>query len=228
MWRCVSARAWQGAARAGQVRTFMPTEGFENCGNATLVAARSVPNLVPPGAVSASVLTLNLTTATYLELQFNEFGKCVAPLPYPIRAASDERARTSPRPAGEERAGQRCARLDGRSVCGPLRLAQQCSACEAAAWSNCSACCAREWAGPLVAALLQAGAAEVGKALRARAAPARSLQGLRDAIARADRAESEKVRSAKAPGRAGTGATWRWTACWPPSATATATPWWAT
>jgi len=61
----------------------MPTEGFENCGNATLVAARSVPNLVPAGAVSASVLTLNLTTATLLELQFNEFGKCAPPTPPP-------------------------------------------------------------------------------------------------------------------------------------------------
>lgn len=63
----------------------MPTEGFENCGNATLVAARSVPNLVPAGAVSASVLTLNLTTATLLELQFNEFGKCAPPHHTPPR-----------------------------------------------------------------------------------------------------------------------------------------------
>jgi len=90
------------------VRTFMPTEGFENCGNATLVAARSVPNLVPAGAVSASVLTLNLTTATLLELQFNEFGKCAAPLPCPIfSAASDERAHNSPWPTSDGRADQR-------------------------------------------------------------------------------------------------------------------------
>lgn len=110
----------------------MPTEGFENCGNATLVAARSVPNLVPAGAVSASVLTLNLTTATLLELQFNEFGKCApppphppaastylelhfnaygkcaAPLPCPIfSAVSDERAHNSPWPTSDGRADQR-------------------------------------------------------------------------------------------------------------------------
>jgi hypothetical protein len=93
----VPARARQlSPARARQVRTFMPTEGFENCGNATLVAARAVPNLAPAGAVSASVLTLNLTTATYLELQFNAFGKCAAPAPRGRRGA--------PRPASDERA----------------------------------------------------------------------------------------------------------------------------
>ena len=59
-----------------QVRTFMPTEGFENCGNATLVAARAVPSQVPAGAVSASMPSLNLSSATLLELQFDAFGKC--------------------------------------------------------------------------------------------------------------------------------------------------------
>ena len=54
----------------------MPTEGFENCGNATLVAARAVPSRVPAGAVSASVPSLNLSSATSLELQFDAFGKC--------------------------------------------------------------------------------------------------------------------------------------------------------
>lgn len=73
-----------------QVRTFMPTEGFENCGNATLVAARAVPSRVPAGAVSASMPSLNLSSATFLELQFDAFGKCA--LCFLYRAVRDARS----------------------------------------------------------------------------------------------------------------------------------------
>lgn len=53
----------------------MPDEGFENCGNASLVGARAVPSPLPAGAVSASMPSLDLSTATFLELQFTAFGE---------------------------------------------------------------------------------------------------------------------------------------------------------
>ena len=61
-----------------QVRAFMPAQGFENCGNATLVAARVVPSPLGIGASSASVPSLDLSAATFLELKFAAFGKCAA------------------------------------------------------------------------------------------------------------------------------------------------------
>ncbi|KAK9840645.1 hypothetical protein WJX81_006647 [Elliptochloris bilobata] len=64
-----------GLSPGAEVRTYMPTEGFENCGNATLVAARAVPSPLPAKATSASVPTLDLSSATFLELQFATFGK---------------------------------------------------------------------------------------------------------------------------------------------------------
>ena len=57
----------------------MPAVGFENCGNATLVAAREVPSPLGKDTYSYSVPTIDLSTATFLELQFATFGKC-APL----------------------------------------------------------------------------------------------------------------------------------------------------
>lgn len=68
-------RADSSAVRV-QVHAFMPANGFENCGNATLVAARDVSNPLGKGAVSTSVPTLDLSTASYLELEFAAFGKC--------------------------------------------------------------------------------------------------------------------------------------------------------
>ena len=65
------------SAPRAQVRAFMPAQGFENCGNATLVAARAVPSPLGKSASSASVPTLDLASATFLELQFAAFGKCV-------------------------------------------------------------------------------------------------------------------------------------------------------
>ena len=59
-----------------QVRAFMPSQGYENCGNATLVAARGVPSPLRAGASSASMPSLDLAAATFLELKFAAFGKC--------------------------------------------------------------------------------------------------------------------------------------------------------
>ena len=71
LWRCAD-----NSVGRVQVHAFMPANGFENCGNATLVAARAVPSPLGKGAVSTSVPTLDLSTATYLELEFAAFGKC--------------------------------------------------------------------------------------------------------------------------------------------------------
>ena len=54
----------------------MPSQGYENCGNATLVAARVVPSPLRAGASSASLPSLDLAAATFLELKFVAFGKC--------------------------------------------------------------------------------------------------------------------------------------------------------
>ena len=72
------------AARAAQVRAFMPSQGYENCGNATLVAARAVPSPLGRGASSASVPSLDLAAATFLELKFAAFGRCAARHPQPV------------------------------------------------------------------------------------------------------------------------------------------------
>lgn len=61
-----------------QVRAFMRSQGYENCGNATLVAARVVPSPLGAGASSASMPSLDLAAATFLELKFAAFGKCAA------------------------------------------------------------------------------------------------------------------------------------------------------
>ncbi len=65
-------------SRAAQVRAFMPSQGYENCGNATLVAARAVPSPLGAGASSASMPSLDLAAAAFLELKFAAFGKCAA------------------------------------------------------------------------------------------------------------------------------------------------------
>ena len=57
----------------------MPSQGYENCGNATLVAARAVPSPLGAGASSASMPALDLAAATFLELKFAAFGKCDPP-----------------------------------------------------------------------------------------------------------------------------------------------------
>ena len=75
LWRRADSRI----ARA-QVHAFMPANGFENCGNATLVAARGVSSPLGKGAVSTSVPTLDLSTATFLELEFAAFGTCAPSL----------------------------------------------------------------------------------------------------------------------------------------------------
>ena len=67
----------------------MPALGYEDCGNATLTAARVVNSPLGKGATSASWPTLDLSTATFLELQFAEFGKC-APWLRPCLASADE------------------------------------------------------------------------------------------------------------------------------------------
>ena len=84
-----------------QVRAFMPALGYENCGNATLVAARAVPNPLGKAAYlpSASVPTLDLSTATFLELHFAEFGRCAPVLPLPGRMPRHGRASNSTRQA---------------------------------------------------------------------------------------------------------------------------------
>ena len=69
-----------------QVRAFMPAQGYEDCGNATLVAARAVPSPLPKGAASASVPTLDLATATFLELKVAAFGKCAPAVPLHARS----------------------------------------------------------------------------------------------------------------------------------------------